>query len=106
MATEDEVLLLRQMVNEEDDCNGFDDATLGATIDSSTSINAAASSIWYLKAGKFSTMVDVSESGSSRKLGDLLKNAQAMGKLYADMDVPAEEEAAGPVIQRIRRTIG
>lgn len=106
MATEDEILALRQMVDEtDDDCDGWDDESLSAIIDGTDSLNVAASQVWYLKAGKFANLVDVSESGSSRKLSDLMKNAQAMGKLYSDMDVPVEEEASGPIITRSRRTI-
>jgi hypothetical protein len=105
MASEDEILALRKMVNEEDDCDGWDDESLGQIIDAEDTLNQAASRIWYLKAGKLSEMVNVSESGSSRALGDLMKNAQGMGKLYAGLDVPIEEEASGPVIHRIRRTI-
>lgn len=105
MATEDEILALRQLVNENDECGGWDDDQLSAIIDGTDTLNAAASKVWYLKAGRLATLVDVSESGSSRKLGDLYKNAQAMGALYANADAPAIAEESGPIIQRIRRTV-
>lgn len=106
MATEDEILALRQMVDEDDECGGYDDESLAAIIDSEETLNAAAGKVWFLKAARFATLVNVSESGSSRNLGDLMKNAQAMGKLYSDLDVPEADVVAGPVIHRIRRTIG
>ena len=106
MASEDQIAALRQMINEPDDtCEGYDDATLGAVIDGTLTLNAAAAQIWFLKAGQAATLVNVSESGSSRNLSDIMKNAQAMGKLYADLDAPEAADVSGPVIQRIRRTI-
>jgi len=104
MATEDQIRQLRQLINEPDDTNGWDDDKVAALVDGSETINAAASRGWYLKAGQFSTLVDVSESGSSRKLSDLRKNAQEMGALYAGMDTTGGAATTdGPVIYRIRR---
>lgn len=38
--------------------------------------------IWRAKAGRFSALVNLSESGSSRNNGDLYKNALAMSDIY------------------------
>lgn len=105
MATEDEILSLRRMVDETCVDGEWDDEALSAIIDGTDSLNAAASKVWYLKAGKAARLVDVSESGSSRKLSDISKNAREMGAYYAKADAPATQEATGPVIQRIRRTV-
>lgn len=105
MATEDQILALRQMVNEDEECGGWDDDKLAAVIDATSTLNAAASQVWYLKAGQLATLVDVSESGSSRKLSDLRKNATEMGALYAGMDGSVVEPSDAPIIQRIRRTV-
>jgi hypothetical protein len=105
MATEGQILTLRQMVNEDDECGGWDDEKLAAAIDGTDTLNAAAAQVWYLKAGQYASLVDVSESGSSRKLSDLRKNATEMGELYAGIDAGAIDTTTGPVIQRIRRTV-
>lgn len=47
---------------------------------------------WESKAATFSTLTDVSESGSSRKLSDLHKNALTMAKHFGTN--PVEEAAA------------
>lgn len=106
MASEDEIAQLRVMVSEEDDCGGWDDDRLGTIIDGTDTLEAAAAKVWYLKAGQAATLVDVSESGSSRKLSDLRKNATEMGNLYAGL-AKADEAVVEdvPVIQRIRRTV-
>ena len=104
MATEDQIRQLRQMISEPDDSNGWTDTRLGELVDATDTLNVAASQAWYLKAGEFSQLVDVSESGSSRKLGDLMKNAKEMGALYGGLDGATTPSAGGaPVIQRIRR---
>ena len=105
MATEDEILALREMVNEEGDCGGWDDDKLGAIIDSNETLASAAAQVWYLKAGQFANLVDVSESGSSRKLSDLRKNAVEMGNLYDGMAGGDTSAADGPVVRRMRRTV-
>jgi hypothetical protein len=103
MATEDQIATLRGLINEPDDSNGWDDEKLGAAIDAAETLNAAASGIWYQKAGQLASLVDVSESGSTRKLGDLRKNAMEMGLHYASADGISANTGSGPVIQRIRR---
>lgn len=106
MATEDQILELRTLVNETAEGCEWTDEELGAAIDSTETMNGAASKVWYLKAGRFSTLVDVSESGSSRKLGDLYKNALAMGKYYGDADQQEEDVVVDvPIVRRIRRTV-
>jgi hypothetical protein len=103
MASEDQIAQLRQMVAEPDDSNGWDDDRLAAIIDDNETLNAAASAVWNLKAGEYATLVDVSESGSSRKLGDLRKNAMEMGAFYQASDQAPETVSNGPVVSRIRR---
>jgi hypothetical protein len=105
MATEDQVAELRQTTAETDPNAGWDDESLAAIIDSTESMNAAAARVWSIKAGRYASLVDVTESGSSRKLGDLRKNASEMSAYYAGLDAPAAQVASGPVINRIRRTV-
>jgi hypothetical protein len=93
MASEDEILELRQLVAEADDSSGFEDEYLSLIIDATESMNAAASKVWSIKAGRYASLVDVTESGSSRKLGDLRKNAAEMAAYYGDLDVPAAQVA-------------
>lgn len=106
MSTESQITELRQLTNEPEDGSSWTDSELAVIIDATLTLNAAAAKIWYLKAAKYASMVDVSESGSSRKLGDLYKNAIAMAAYYEGLDkAAAEEVATGPVIHRIRRTV-
>ena len=48
-------------------------------------INGTVSYLWTRYASSLTGLVDVSESGSSRKLSDLHKNALAMAKTYGDL---------------------
>lgn len=105
MASLEDIATLRELINEPDDSNGWTDERLGGLLDSGLTLNGAAGRAWVLKAGQYSTLVDVAESGSSRKLGDMHKNALAMAARYQALE-EAEGEAvapSGPIIQRIRR---
>lgn len=64
------------------------DEAVGGLIDLK-GLNLAVSYLWTRYAATLTGLVDVSESGSSRKLGDLLKNALSMSKSYS---VAAAEE--------------
>lgn len=99
MATPDQIAQFRLLIAEPDDTK-YSDETLSALIDSSTSVNAAASSIWTQKAAASATLVNVAESGSSRSLGDLYRNALAMA---AQFDKAAGADAATAPGIRIRR---
>jgi hypothetical protein len=103
MATAEQIAELRELAAELDDENGWTDDRLGDIIDSSVSVNQAASRVWYRKASALAGLVDVSESGSSRKLSDLHKNALAMGSLYAQADGGQASVSSGPIVSRIRR---
>jgi hypothetical protein len=106
MASPEDLATLRQLINEFDDTNGWTDDYLNGLIDGGLTLNKAAGSVWTIKAGRFSALVDVTESGSSRKMSDLHKNALAMARYYSGADAAEAEETAptGPVIQRIRRS--
>lgn len=105
MASPEDVANLRAAINEPDDSNGWSDEELALLIDAEPTLNAAAATAWVRKAGQLSSLVDVSESGSSRKLSDLYKNAMAMGAHYKGLDAtdPVVPTSDRPIVQRIRR---
>jgi hypothetical protein len=106
MATPDQIAALRGLLNDPEGTE-FSDDELSDIIDEATTVNGAASVVWTRKAASYSSLVDVSESGSSRKMGDLYKNALAMAKYFGELDNQEDEVdgTGGPiVISRIRRT--
>lgn len=104
MATAEEIALVREYINELTDENGWSDARITTFVDAVTSLPYAAADIWAVKAGTYAGLVDVSESGSSRKLGDLLKQAQSMEAYYRGRGISDEAPRdSGPVIRRITR---
>lgn len=88
MATADQILVLRSMVAEPTD-DPYTDVALGALIDATANLNAAAAQVWMEKAARFSDLVNVREGSSSRDLGDLYKNALSMAEGF-------EKSALGP----------
>ena len=59
------------------------DADLGTMIDD-VGLESSAARLWEESATQTASLVNVSESGSSRSLGDIHKNALAMAKHYSD----------------------
>jgi hypothetical protein len=67
--------------------------------------DAAAARIWSKVAADTYKLVTVSESGSSRTLSDVHKNALAMSKLYTERAETEEEVAATNVRPRTRAIV-
>lgn len=82
MATAEEIAELRRMIGESLNESPWDDATIAALIDASPSMNVAAMKSWEQKAATYASMVDVSESGSSRRLSQLQEQALRMVAYY------------------------
>lgn len=93
MATAEQLTELRDYVGEPDQSDGWTDARLGTYADRGPTLLDAAASIWAAKAAQYAKLVNVSESGSSRSLGDLQKNALAMAAYYRQQ----AKEATAPL---------
>lgn len=89
MATAQEIADFRLLIDEADDKLPYTDAALGTRLDVASSPQALASTIWTEKAAAYAALVDVSESGSSRALGQLQDKALAMAKTFNAMDPTA-----------------
>lgn len=103
MATSDEIAALRLLIAEPDDTT-YSDVVLSNLLDGSMSPNAAAATIWTQKAAAAATFVNVSESGSSRSLGDLQKNALNMASAFTGAADADQGTSPGIRIKRITRS--
>jgi hypothetical protein len=104
VATAQEVLQLREYVNEPDDTNGWTDERLVGYADAATNLHNAAAEVWGVKAGTYAGVVNMYESGSGRSLSDLFKQAKQMQEYHAALG--RNEDLAvldGPIIRTIRR---
>lgn len=86
MASADELAALRRAADVTPDDDVYTDALLDSLIDTYGSVAGAASAIWREKAAAYAEMVDTTESGSSRKLSDLHKNALEIAAGFANVD--------------------
>lgn len=87
MATQDDVDALHRAANIPANDTDYTDSFLSALIDQTGSVAAAAAAVWRYKAAATATMVDTTESGSSRKLSDLHKNALEMAAGFDQVDI-------------------
>lgn len=103
MASEADIAEVRSNINDDSDEPMFDDEYISAKIDELGVPNASAA-LWRAKAAEYSELVDTSEGGASRALGDLHKNALNMAKTFDT--VGAAEVAAtrgSPMVKKIVR---
>lgn len=91
MATDDQIAALKLLIAPTD----LTDEQIGSVYDASKNMNEAASFIWQSKAAQFSTIVDVAESGSSRKMGDLFNHALQLARYHGGTDADTGPDAGG-----------
>lgn len=100
------LLQLRRMTAETDmDSSDYSDEDMDAAIIAAEgNLRAAAAQIWDEKAAALAGLVDVTESGSSRRMSQASANALALARSYRDGDVAGELPAPGGVrIRQIKR---
>lgn len=95
--SEDQLATLRLMIDEPTQ-TPWDDATLLAlaeppAADGTYDLRATAASIWEMKAAKYVKLTSMSESGSSRSLGEIFAHAKQMADYFkkpvTDAEVPS-----------------
>lgn len=102
MATAEEVAALRLLIAEPDS-DKYTDQQLSDILDAAlTDMNKAAYEIWIQKAASAAELVDISEGGSSRKMGDIYEQALAMAKFF-EGKVPGGTTPEAPVYPRIHK---
>lgn len=92
MATSQQILELRAEIQELTDTEPYTDSFLGALIDS-YGPDSAAQRVWISKRNAAAKLVDISESGSSRKMSQLFTNYNAIVASYGSeigVDDPLE----------------
>lgn len=62
--------------------DGFDDVFIGSLLDGGISNTKITLSFWAARVGKLSTVVDVTENGSSRQLSNLFNQAKTAYDLW------------------------
>ncbi len=100
MATAEEIAAFRLMIDQADDEQPYSDLQLSNRIDAAASREALAAEIWREKAASYASLVNVTESGSSRSMSDLHKNAIAMAKSFGDADTSAP--GSGVAVRGVR----
>lgn len=84
----DQLAYVRQLISEPSDVNGWTDDRIQALgpaalkADGSYDLRTYAATIWEAKAAEAVPLVDVSESGSSRAMGQIHAHALKMAERY------------------------
>ncbi len=106
MASDDELAALRRAADVPDTDTVYTDVLLIPLIDS-LGVNGAAAVIWREKAGRYASMVNVTEAGSSRSMSDLYAHAKEMAELYERLatveEIPVVENTGYTYTTEIER---
>jgi hypothetical protein len=92
VATQEEIDQARALVPD----TSLTDEQINAILDGSACLNQAVGKMWGELAGHLSNLVNISEAGSSRSMGDLQRNALSMAKYYSDLgcgETPVDQDA-------------
>lgn len=106
--TADQLAELRLMIDEADSSGGWSDETLLAlaeppAADGTYDLRAVAARVWEMKAAKFVELASVSESGSSRALGEIFSHAKQMADYFKKPATETPSTATAPRSMRIVR---
>lgn len=104
MASVDQIAQLRLLIAEPDDAEPYTDAALGVRIDADGDINKTAYNIWVEKAAAAAQLVDTSEGGSSRKMGDVYEQSLKMADYFKGLITDGTPVSGGTVIRKLRRS--
>lgn len=103
MATTDEIAALRLLIAEPTE-ETYADVVLSARLDAAAgNANVVAYEIWTEKAAAAAMLVDVTEGGSSRKMGDIHEQALAMSEAFRTRANSPTTPPGGSTGVRIKR---
>jgi len=100
MATVDQIARLRRMIDAVDDDSVYTDELLSDLIDVE-GFEASAAMIWKEKASSFAALVDMTESGSTRRLSQLADQALKMAATF--VPEPSTDTSGGSYTVGITR---
>lgn len=102
MASQEDIDAFKQLLPSNYATYGWNDAIIGALLDAGKTENSMLMQYWDKVAAETAEFADMSESGSSRSLSTVHKNAVAMAKMYRDLVNKEEEEEEAPTARGIR----
>lgn len=104
MADQDEIDEVRSMLGPNAAAEGWDDDKIGAMLDNGDSPAQIAQQYWESQMASTATLVDVSESGSARKMSQVSQNAANLANYWGHVAAQETTTATrGAVSREIRR---
>lgn len=96
MATAADILVVKDNLPETAEAEGWNDTKIGTMVDALGTPSKAIRQYWSATSARTSAFVDISESGSSRSLSDVHKQAVEMLKYWDDRIAQEERDAEEP----------
>lgn len=107
MATDSDIAAVKANLPDDADSDGWDDTLIGTMLDTGLSVVKTTLAFWNNRVAKLSTVVDVSESGSSRQLSNLFTQAKQVRDMWLEQstleDNPIPTTRSQIVFHKLKR---
>lgn len=102
MAEQSDIDAFKTLLPSNYESYGWNDTVIGTLLDAGKSQNAILLQYWDKVAAETAEFADMSESGSSRSLSVIHRNAVSLAKMYRDLVKEEESEQEAPTARGIR----
>jgi len=103
----EQILQVQKLLGPDAESGGWTEVTINAALDAGRSANYIAAKWWAQRAAETAHLIDISESGTSRQLSAIHRNAKEMAAIYRAL--AAEEEVTpdlpASTVRRGRRSV-
>ena len=109
MADIEQIEQVQKLLGPDAESGGWTEVTINAALDAGRSANYIAAKWWAQRAAETAHLIDISESGTSRQLSAIHRNAKEMAAIYralvAEEEVTPDPEVPASTVRRGRRSV-
>ena len=109
MAEIGQIVQVQKLLGPDAEPGGWTEIDINAALDAGRSANYIAARWWAQRAADTANLIDISESGTSRQLSAIHRNAKEMAAIYrtlvAEEEVTSDPEVPASTVRRGRRSV-
>jgi len=105
----EQIMAVQALLGPDAELGGWTEVEINAALDAGRSANYIAARWWAQRAADTAHLIDISESGTSRQLSAIHRNAKEMAATYralaAEEEVTTDPEVPASTVRRGRRSV-
>ncbi len=109
MAEIEQIRAVQALLGSDAEAGGWTEVEINAALDAGRTANYIAARWWAQRAADTANLIDISESGTSRQLSVIHRNAKEMATVYralaAEEEVTPDPEVPALTVRRGRRSV-